>query len=203
MNICPISFKGTFCLEQKDIDGKKLDKILSKKDTFEMSFEPSSYTNPGKLYIHMPNKFDSKMMKILSKLSFVYRKIDEQDSMNPENILPRMVICRSGGPKEEFLEKIDAKKLDAELRKDPERYVGYNGRNGSGFKYDRFKAFLGTAQEIRSPIVYLRKLPNGKIETHIYDGRHRFAVLRDMGIEKIPVTIDKDSLDLAKEIGLV
>lgn len=203
MNISPIGFKGTFCIEQKDLNNKKFTKILSKKDDFELSFQVSGYTNPGKLYVQMPYEFDSQLMKLLAKLSVPYKKIEEDDSLDPDNIIKRIVICPSGHNKEEFLQKIDAAKLDVELKKDPAMHVGYNGKNGSGLKYDRFKAFLKTNQEIRSPIIYLRKLPCGEIETHIYDGRHRFAVLRDMGIKQIPVTIDKDSLELAKEIGLV
>lgn len=203
MNINPISFKGTFCLEQRDLTDKKLHKIFAKEDEYRMSLEASSYTNPGKLYVHMPHEFDEQMIKMLKKLSVNYERIDERDSLDPNKITSRMVICASGQPRGEFLQKIDAKKLDRELQKDIEMYVGFNAMNGSSIKYNRFKKFLKTNQEIRSPIVYLRKFSDGEIKTHIYDGRHRFAVLRDMGIEKIPVTIDEESLELAKEIGLV
>ena len=60
-----------------------------------------------------------------------------------------------------------------------------------------------TNQEIRSTIVYLTRESSGEISTHIYDGNHRFAVMRDMGMTTVPVTIDEKSLELAKEIGLV
>ena len=203
MNINPISFKGTFCIEQKDMNNRKFSKILSQREKLGISFEPSSYKNPDKLYVQMPHESDFELMQLLKKLSVNYVRIDERDSLNPDDIVSRMIICSTGNLNGKFLQKVDTKKLDTELRKNPEMYVGYNGANGSGLKYDRFKNFLKTNQEIRSPIVYLRKLPSGEIETHIYDGRHRFAVLRDMGIKQIPVTIDKDSLELAKEIGLV
>ena len=65
------------------------------------------------------------------------------------------------------------------------------------------KKFLKTNQNIHSSIIYLRREQNGEISTHIYDGNHRFAVMRDIGMTTIPVTIDKESLELAKEIGLV
>lgn len=203
MNISPVNFKGTFCLNQRDLGNKKFNKILSKKEELGMSFEVSCYTNPDKLYVHVPHKSDFDLIKLLKKLSVKYLRIDEADSLNPDDIVARMIICSNGNLEDKFLQKIDTRRLDAELRKDPEMYIGYNGANGSGLKYDRFKNFLKTNQEIRSPIIYLIKLPNGKVETHIYDGRHRFAVLRDMGIKQIPVTIDEDSLKLAREIGLV
>ena len=203
MNISPIAFKGTFCIEQKDLNSKTFTQILSKKDNLEMSFQVSGYTNPGKLYVQMPYEFDSQLMKLLAKISVPYKRIEEDESLEPDNIIKRMVLSPSGENREEFLQKIDATKLDVELKKNPEMHVGYKGKNGSRLKYDRFKTFLKTNQEIRSPIIYLRKLPSGEIETHIYDGRHRFAVLRDMGIKQIPVTIDEDSLKLAREIGLV
>ena len=203
MNISPIAFKGTFCIEQKDLSNKKISKIISKQDEFNMSFEASCYTNPGKLYVHVPDQFDSKFTKLLKNLFVPHEKIQDNNFLDAEGIIERMIINLSAGAADKSLIKVDTKKLDSELKKDDEMYVGYNGTNGSGLKYDRFKNFLKTNQEIRSPIIYLRKLSSGEIETHIYDGRHRFAVLRDMGIKQIPVTIDKESLELAKEIGLV
>ena len=173
MNISPIGFKGTFCLSQADFNNKKCRKMQPKIEEYEITFETSGY------------------------------RIDESDSLDPDDIVARMVINSHDKSGDKLLQNINTKKLDSELRKMPELYIGYNGANGSSYRYDRFKSFLKTNQEILSPIVYLKRLDNGEIETHIYDGRHRFAVLRDMGIEQIPVTIDKESLELAKEIGLV
>ena len=203
MNISPIGFKGTFCLSQADFNNKKCRKMQPRIEEYEITFETSGYTNPGKIYAHMPHQFDAKFEKLMKKLSITHERIEESDSLDPDNIVARMVINSHNKSGDKLLQKINTKKLDSELRKMPELYIGYNGANGSSYRYDRFKSFLKTNQEILSPIVYLKRLDNGEIETHIYDGRHRFAVLRDMGIEQIPVTIDKESLELAKEIGLV
>ena len=68
MNINPISFKGTFCLNQSDLDISKMKKILDKKDDLCLSFEPSSYDNPNKLFIHTLDEIDSTLMNFLNKI---------------------------------------------------------------------------------------------------------------------------------------
>ena len=35
------------------------------------------------------------------------------------------------------------------------------------------------------------------------DGRHRYAVMRDMGFKSIPVAMNDESFELAKVIGLI
>ncbi len=101
------------------------------------------------------------------------------------------------------LQIVNTRKLDNELQKDKEYYVGINGANGSGFKYERFKRFLNTSRRIIVPDIYLKKSDNGKITTYVHDGRHRFAVLRDMGLIQIPVSMDDESIALAEEINLL
>lgn len=203
MKINPISFKGTFYIDKKDLDRKKMRKILAKQQEFSFTFEHSSLRYTDDIFVHMPNNCDSKFSKFLSKLEVNHERMSEAKILNTNNIISRIVLSEDAKCSGCTLNTINVKKLDAELQKNKDHYVGVSGTNGSPERYERFKKFLMTDQKIEAPLVYLMRLKNGEISTHIYDGRHRFAVLRDMGISEIPVALDEESLILAKEIDII
>lgn len=206
MNINQISFKGTFKLNRNEINHKSFIKVLNKEDELCLSFEPASTqisNEKNSLFIHLPDENDVKLMKMLNKLSIPFVRLLEADTLNYDNIRKRVVLNPFGREENSTLIEVDTLRLDSELRKHHEAYVGKGASSGSAMRYERFKKYLKTGQDIRSTIVYLNREVNGEISTHIYDGNHRFAVMRDMGMDTIPVTIGEESLKLAKEIGLV
>lgn len=206
MNIYPISFKGTFELNRNEINPKGFVKVLNKEDELCLSFEPASTQTAEKkdsLFIHLPDENDVKLMKILDKVRIPFVRLIETETLNHDNIRKRIVLNTNCIEEKPQLVEMAVSRLDTELRKHHEAYVGKNATSGSEMRYQRFKNYLKTGQNIRSTIVYLRKELGGEISTHIYDGNHRFAVMRDIGMTTVPVTIDKKSLELAKEIGLV
>ncbi len=75
MNMNPISFKGTFCVDRDSIQGRKYNKILSKQDEYNIIIEPYDYGYPDKVFIHTPFEYDVRMIKMLSKLKINYRLI--------------------------------------------------------------------------------------------------------------------------------
>ena len=91
--------------------------------------------------------------------------------------------------------------LEQKFKENGSLYVGLNGKNGSKEKYDKFKLFLETGEPIIAPIIYFDTNEN-ETSLHFEDGRHRFAVLRDLGMSKIPVAIDKKDIPIAEKIGL-
>lgn len=206
MNINSISFKGTFELNRNEMNPKGFLKVLNKEDELCLSFEPASTQTADKkdsLFIHLPDENDVKLMKILNKVRIPFVRLLEAETLNHDNIRKRIVLnpnCLEDNPK---LVEVNVSKLDTELRKHHDAYVGRNASCGSSMRYRRFKNYLKTNQEIRSTIVYLNRESNGEISTHIYDGNHRFAVMRDMGMTTVPVTIDEKSLELANQIGLI
>lgn len=203
MNINPISFKGTFSIDRNSISGKKYIRLISKKDEYNMTYIPNYYNNYDKLFIYTPDKYDGRMRRLLNALKIEFMIIPQSKSLTDENIISRLILSDADEDSGLKLKTVNIKKLDKELQKNPDCYVGKNGANGSGLKYDRFKRFLDTNQQIVAPRIYLRKYQDGSITTHINDGRHRFAVLRDMGLTQIPVSIDDESISLAKEINLL
>ncbi len=203
MNISPISFKSTFSVNQNELTKKQGRKISSKKDEYQITIEPGGYKNSDKIFLHTPYEYDSRMIKMLSKLKVNFELLCPTDTLNDESITSRIVLSDIDKEAGYKLVIVNTKKLDSELKKDTASYVGKNGENGSRLKYDRFKQYLNTNQPIFAPKVNIRKSSSGEINTNIYDGRHRFAVLRDMGLEKIPVAMDNESIKLAEKINLI
>ena len=70
-------------------------------------------------------------------------------------------------------------------------------------KFEKFHKYLETGLDINSPVIIFSNDVNGVFGVHIEDGRHRFAILRDMGMKKIPVAVSKDSLKYLKNFALV
>lgn len=99
----------------------------------------------------------------------------------------------------EFIAYVDPLKVDAILSRDKEFYVGPGGEGGSTFKYKKAMEFLKSASEFNAPS--LGVMEDGGVG--FSDGRHRFAAMRDMGINPLPVAMDPQSLQFASRYGLL
>lgn len=203
MKMNPINFKGTFCIDRESLITDSAIKLADRKDQYQLDIYRGNYRNPNDLFVHSPDKNDEKLEKFLSKLKIKFKKVNENDSLNAMNIIARMILSHQADSSGCTLRRTDVKKLDDELKKDADRYIGINGINGSQIRYNRFKNYLRTNQQIEAPLVYLEKTGEGKISTHVYDGRHRISVLRDMGMSHIPIAMTEESASLAREIGLI
>lgn len=203
MNINPISFKGTYCIPINSLTKKSCKKLFSKSNEYGMVFEPGTSMENNKLYIHSPQEYDNNITQMLISMKLPFQSINPKESLDNEAIHSRIFLSDFDKHQGNILIDANTQILDNALKNNPKMYVGINGKNGSGFRYERFKRYLKTNQPITATSVYLRRGKNGQISAHVNDGRHRFAVLRDMGFEKIPVSITKDSIELAREINLI
>lgn len=66
----------------------------------------------------------------------------------------------------------------------------------------KFKNYLETDLCIDAPTAVITEDENG-LALNFIDGRHRFSVLRDMGMPNIPFSLDRESLKIAKKYGMV
>lgn len=198
-----VSFKGTFAIQQQDISNRCCQKLVAKTGKYNYTMYSGNCDNSDTLFIQTPYHTDSQVEKFLKKLKLNFERIHEGKALEEENIVSRLRLSDWDKISGAELHDINVDKLDKELKKDKAMYVGFEGYNGSRDKYFEFVNYLKTNQSIHTPKIYLEKEDNGEISTHISDGRHRFAVLRDRGIENMPIAIDKDSIELAKEIGLI
>ena len=95
---------------------------------------------------------------------------------------------------------IDVNKFDPLFSKETDFYIGKGGSGNSiGNRYDRFKEFL----EEGIPIEVSQVSINEDMQIGFGNGRHRYAVLRDMGFDRIPVSMSDESIERAKELGVL
>jgi len=95
---------------------------------------------------------------------------------------------------------IDVAKFDAEWAKDHDFYISPAGSNKIGNRIESFKEFLATGQPVEMSEVSFRDIPDIASKVGFTNGRHRFAVLRDMGIKVIPISVDKKSAKNIEEL---
>jgi len=124
---------------------------------------------------------------------------------NPEDITPQ----KGFGPIKEYqsfkfqcfsenpaftLFLLDVQKFDADWAKDKAMYVGKDGVGQVKTCYDDFDKWITAHPEyvIITPYVYISEQKQRPVG--FTNGRHRFSVLRDYGLDKIWVTIDKTQL---------
>lgn len=202
MNINPVSFKGTFAVPRLAYQ-KNYRQLLVFSEKNSVNLELGTSRNQDTLYIHSPYEKDEKTFKFLKRHKIPFNLLNEQECMTNKSINSRIVLSYEDEHFGNILADVNTKKLDKELSKNKDSYVGINGQNGSKEKYNRFKRYLKTNQPIDAPSIYLRKRKDGSIVVEVKDGRHRFAVLRDMGLENMKISIEKKSIELAKEINLI
>eukprot|EP01027_Heterolobosea_sp_BB2_P020438 GEZU01029159.1.p3 GENE.GEZU01029159.1~~GEZU01029159.1.p3 ORF type:complete len:145 (-),score=36.32 GEZU01029159.1:1014-1448(-) len=103
---------------------------------------------------------------------------------------------------------IDVKKLDESWRNtDPDSYI--NSRDTETYsKYTKFRKFLEGSigheeEKIDLPLMKFDKSATSSdidLAPKFIDGRHRFAVLRDEGLEWLPVAVPKQQADDVRRV---
>jgi hypothetical protein len=100
---------------------------------------------------------------------------------------------KSGGE----LVNVNPSTFDEAFSKTGWQYVGEKGKEGISGRYEKFENYLKDAKSIEASNVSVNK--DGGIV--FGDGRHRYAVLRDMGLDELPIVMDKESIKNAKKFG--
>lgn len=93
--------------------------------------------------------------------------------------------------------RLDIAKVDASWSKDKDFYIGPGGTGAP--KRGSYQGFISYLQ--RGEPIGLPQISFGEWSQCIQftNGRHRFAVLRDMGLKKIPAMIPKEQLEFFKK----
>jgi hypothetical protein len=100
---------------------------------------------------------------------------------------------KSGGE----LVNVNPSAFDEAFSKTSWQYVGEKGKDGISGRYEKFENYLKDANSIEASNVSVNK--DGGIV--FGDGRHRYAVLRDMGLDELPIVMDKESIKNAQKFG--
>lgn len=95
---------------------------------------------------------------------------------------------------------LSVKKVNDSWKNDKNYYIQPNGVGGIGKRYNRFKEFLNSDPDvIYAPVVHIDE--DGNI--HFDNGRHRFAVFRDIGYKTLPISISKQSIKNAQKFNYI
>jgi len=125
-------------------------------------------------------------------------KIEPTITVNDRNIpITLHPIEAKQGNKIEF---VNTDKFENAFKKDETSYIGKNGtENAIGKRYEGVANFLKNAKSMNASQADVKS--NGTIS--FGDGRHRFSYLRDLGLDKIPISMDAESIKNAKKYGYI
>ena len=198
----PISFRGTFCIPASAKYAQYAPKIQARTKNCQIACDNVQYSDKiNETMITVFNDYDEKVAKLLEKYGVHYSYINVSDPIKKEEVYNRITLDDEYKQFGYQLVEINVQQLDKVLQQQ-KGYVGRRGMGGSKEKYDRFVRFLHTNHEIQPPRVALSKKFDGDIRIYIDDGRHRFAVLRDIGLETMPVVMSEESIRIGKEAGI-
>jgi hypothetical protein len=109
-------------------------------------------------------------------------------------IVQSKLDARAGNP----LVAIDVNKFDQAFAREREAYIGRGGTGNSiRDRYQRFVAFLKANDTIEASTISVGE--NGRVD--FINGRHRYAVMRDLGVKVMPVVITADTVENARKAG--
>ena len=92
---------------------------------------------------------------------------------------------------------VNPQAFDKAFSKNNWQYVGPKGEGGIEGRYQRFADFAKEAPSVHASNADVSK--TGAVT--FGDGRHRYAYLRDQGVQKIPMSMDKQSIEHARQHG--
>lgn len=153
--------------------------------------------------ISSPDKYDKEIEAYLKSLGINFEKRTTEELLDFDNIQKRIEIDEFDKSRGFSLVELNTEKFD--------EYFKNNSFEGAYIEpkseehqdgFDRFKKYLKTGEPITASTVYLRE-DNGRVKVDFGDGRHRYTVLRDMGMKAIPFAMDEKSFELAKKYGLI
>lgn len=110
--------------------------------------------------------------------------------------LPEIIFTPSAGARDGRRYQtvlIDVARVEADLARTPSFHVGPRGTGAAiGGRYEEFARFLERARQEGTAIEMPRMtIADATGRVSISDGRHRFAVLRDQGVQVLPVSVPK------------
>ncbi|MBQ4123643.1 hypothetical protein IJD44_08000 [bacterium] len=165
---------------------------------FQESLETGVYQ---KIHISSPNRYDEYIESVLKQRNIPFTKQSKNDAIKLENIYDRIVLGQY--PEGKMLVSLNTEKVEKLFKENQDSYISYKGQKGAiGNRYKGVLEFLLTGRDIEATKLYLSEREN-KLHLEIYDGRHRFAVMRDIGMPRIKFEMDEESFLIAQKYNLI
>lgn len=205
-----INFTGIFKFDITKANCKKANKALSLITRFEdkfpescLIFEDFPSNNCDLLesvQVCIDDAYDEYIQSILLQKKIQYYKQTYQDAILNDEIFNRIVLDKSDYKCQ--LMPLDVEKVEKLFKEDDENYISLNGEKGViGNRYQQVKNYLRTGRDIWASRIQLSE-QDGRLKLVFIDGRHRYAVMRDLGMQKIKFALDENSCKLAEKYNL-
>lgn len=155
-----------------------------------------------KVSVTSPDSLDDKIEALLISKGIDFHKQTFAEALDLENIKNRIQLSKNDKEFGYNLVEFDTDVLNELFKQDGVSYIEPYGKNGIGTRYRGVGEYLKTGRNIDATRVCFGETA-GNLTAVIEDGRHRFAYMRDLGMERIPISIDKNSYEVAKKYGLI
>lgn len=156
----------------------------------------------SEMFIAVDDSYDEKIEALLFSKGIDFHKKSFKETLNPNDIKLRMILTPFDEAQGKTLVDLDIKKLESAFQKSA-FYLTQEELTSYEFEhYQNVYNFIKLGSLIDAPSITLKE-ENNELVADFQDGRHRFCVLRDLNMDKIPVALDKKSIELAKKHGLI
>lgn len=121
---------------------------------------------------------------------------------SPKSVKGRVVLSPDEKERGFKLVELDRLKFDEQYEYHGFAYIGNRWNISQPERMEKFENYLKTGKEIHAPVVFIND-EGTHPEIAFEDGRHRYAYMRDMKMQGIPVAMNEDSIKAAKKFGLL
>ncbi len=207
------SFQSLYIVKAKE-NPDKVDDILDLSDRYsysragissftEIPEDNYSYSNSTIKFIGENYAADDEIETMLANRGINFtRKSFSELLDSADSVKSRVVLSPEDKAKGYKLVEIDRINFDEKYDFYGFAYVGRRGRISQPERIDRFEQYLKTGKEIYAPVVHIND--DGRHPEIVFgDGRHRYAYMRDMKMNGIPVAMNDESIKIARKYGLL
>jgi len=156
----------------------------------------------SEMFVSADDSYDCDIETMLKSKGIDFQKRSFKETLNPNDIKIRMILTPYDEARGFELFDLDTQKLESAFQKST-FYLTQEDLTGYEFShYQEVYDFIKLGSLIDAPSLVLKEI-DGELIADFLDGRHRFCVLRDLNMDKIPVALDEKSVELAKKHGLI
>ena len=207
------SFQSLYIVKAKE-NPDKVDDILDLSDRYsysraeissftEIPEDNYSYSNSTIKFIGENYAADDEIETMLANRGINFtRKSFSELLESAESIKSRVELSPEDKSRGYRLVEIDTTKFDNAYEKYGFAYVGKEGNISQPERTERFKDYLKTGKNIYAPVVYINDCGEYP-EIAFGDGRHRYAYMRDIKMNGIPVAMNNETIQIARKYGLL
>ncbi|MBQ4645799.1 MAG: hypothetical protein IJB79_00465 [Candidatus Gastranaerophilales bacterium] len=210
MHITPIStnFKSSFRylnnVNQKDAWGEIMQKCSNVNYTEQPRYDIESLKKgiASEMFISVDDCYDKTIEAILKSKGIDFQKRSKKETLSPYDIALRIVLTPFDEQQNRKLVELDTEKLEECFQRSMFYLSDEDLIGREYYHYQEVKDFIALGSLIDAPSICLVE-NNNQLSAEFRDGRHRYCVMRDLGMKKIPVAISSDSINLAIKHGLI